>query len=187
MRLINGDGQREWLSLSASAARLTADDWSAVTWPSPTGGHPLYAHLVATWIRKLGPTLLLITRPSLDAPLQSTRFWGGTRMDLDAQAFVDILAVRWEVEPCFEYQKDLLGSDHYQLMTATAVVRFWTLTACFLCFLEEGRASRDGPPLTCGDVRHALQDQHRSNLLHWLQAQFASGRTVAQLRAQFAL
>jgi len=33
---------------------------------------------------------------------------------LDAQGLIDILAVRWHIEIFFEYDKDLLGSDHYQ-------------------------------------------------------------------------
>lgn len=44
--------------------------------------------------------------------------------------------VRWEVETFFEYEKDLLGSDHYQVMFRQAIVRFWTLTACLQCFLK---------------------------------------------------
>ena len=45
------------------------------------------------------------------------------------------------VETFFEYVKDLLGSDHYQLMSAQAILRFWTLIACLMAFLEEQRAA----------------------------------------------
>jgi hypothetical protein len=108
-------------------------------------------------------------------------------MDLDAQSLVDILAIRWEVETFFEYEKDLLGSDHYQVMTRQAILRFWTLTACLLCFLEEQRTSMESPQATCGDARRMIQDEHRSNFLHWLQAQFRDGLTVQQVRSQLAL
>ena len=141
MRLIAEDGTRTWIKLSAYAAGLKREDWSEVTWPSAEGGQKMYAHLVVTWVRKLGPTLLLITCHDPDEPLKTVRYWGSTVLDLDAQALVDILAVRWEVETFFEYEKDLLGSDHYQVMTRQAVLRFWTLTACLLCFLEEQRPS----------------------------------------------
>jgi hypothetical protein len=94
---------------------------------------------------------------------------------LDAQAPVDHLAVRWDVETFFEYDKDLLGSDHYQLMSAQAILRFWILAACLMCFLEEQRVTTDGRSLTCGDVRRNIQKVHRLNLLHWLDAQFRSG------------
>jgi len=89
----------------------------------------MYAHLIPTWVRKLGPTLLLITCHDLNEPLKTVRYWGSTVMDLDAQALVDVLAKRWEIETFFENDKDLLGSDHYQVMTANAIMRFWTLTA----------------------------------------------------------
>jgi hypothetical protein len=77
-------------------------------------------------------------------------------MDLTAQALVDVLAVRWEVESYFEYVKDLLGSDHYQVMTRQAILRFWALMACLFCFLEEQRAAAQEATLTCGDVRRQL-------------------------------
>ena len=148
-----------------------------------------------TWIRKLGPTLLLITRTSLDAPLKQARFWGSSFLDQDLQTLVDTLAVRWEIEVFFEYAKNLLGSDHYQLMSAQAIVRFWTLIvkrsrsdiACLMAFLEAQQADADDPLLTCGDVRHRIQTEHRLNLLHWLYAQFQSGADPGQISGQLAL
>jgi hypothetical protein len=187
VRLIAEDGSREWLSLSQYAARLGANDWQEVVWPSDQGGQAMYAHLIPTWIRKLGPTLLLITCHSLAEPLKTVRYWGSTVMDLDAQALVDVLAKRWEIETFFEYDKDLLGSDHYQVMTANAIIRFWTLTACLLCFLEEQRAMAAQQGLTCGDVRRRIQDEHRRNLLCWLQAQFQAGATVDEIGIQLAI
>jgi hypothetical protein len=55
-------------------------------------------------------------------------------------------------------------------MSAQAILRFWTLTACLLAFLEEQRAQNR--LITCGDIRRSLQVQHRQNLLVWLYAQF---------------
>jgi hypothetical protein len=187
MRLIAEDGSRTWIKLSAYAAGLTREDWSEVTWPSAEGGQKMYAHLVVTWIRKLGPTLLLITCHDMDEPLKTVRYWGSTVLDLDAQALVNILAIRWEVETFFEYQKDLLGSDHYQVMTRQAVLRFWTLTACLLCFLEEQRMQFEDQTLTCGDVRRIIQNVHRQNLLLWLQTRFQDGLSVEQIHHQLAL
>jgi len=37
---------------------------------------------------------------------------------------VDILAVRLEIKTRFEYDKDLLGSDYYQLMTTQGILGF---------------------------------------------------------------
>ena len=187
MRKEQPDGTREWLALSAYAATLTRDQWVEVTWPSAEGDKPLYAHLVKTWVRKLGPTLLLITCHDLDAPLKSVRYWGSTVMDLTAQALVNILAVRWDVEVFFEYEKDLLGSDHYQVMSRQAILRFWTLTACLFAFLEAQRAAADEPGLTCGDVRRRLQKEHQRNLLAWVVTNVEEGRSVEQICAQLAI
>lgn len=187
MRLIAPDSSREWLPLPAYATRLDENDWVEVIWPSEQGGQTMYAHVVKTWIRKLGPTLLLITRHSLDEPLAQARYWGSTVMELDAQSMVDILAIRWEIETFFEYDKDLLGSDHYQLMTANGIIRFWTLTACLLYFLEEQRAVAAEKGLTCGDIRRRIQDEHRRNLLRWLQVQFQAGITVEEISMRLAL
>ena len=187
MRLIAEDGTRTWIKLSAYATELTPEDWSEVIWPSAEGGQKMYAHLLVTWIRKLGPTLLLITCHDPKEPLKTVRYWGSTILDLNAQALVDILAVRWEVETFFEYEKDLLGSDHYQVMTRQAVLRFWTLTACLLCFLEEQRLQLEDQTATCGDVRRKIQKDHRQNLLLWLETRFRDGLSVEQIRCQLAL
>jgi hypothetical protein len=187
MRLIAEDGRRTWIKLSEYATRLTPEDWSEVTWPSTAGGQKMYAHLLVTWIRKLGPTLLLITCHDPKEPLKTVRYWGSTILDLEAQTLVDILAVRWEVETFFEYEKDLLGSDHYQVMTRQAVLRFWTLTACLLCFLEEQRMQSQDKTVTCGDVRRNIQNEHRQNLLLWLETRFRDGLSVEQIRSQLAL
>jgi hypothetical protein len=187
MRLIAEDGTREWITLAEYLTRLGPDDWQAVIWPSQEGGQKMQAHLLVTWIRKLGPALLLITRNDLDQPLQCARFWGSTQTDLDAQSLVDVLAIRWDVQTFFEYAKDLSGSDHYQVMSAQAIIRFWTLVACMLCFLEEQRASADEPLLTCGDVRRSIQADHRVNLLQWIVAQVRAGADLQQISSQLAL
>lgn len=187
LRLIHADGEREWLKLSAYATRLQRSDWQEVTWPSEQGGQKMYAHRVQTWVRKLGPTLVLITCHDLDEPLKSMRYWGSTLLTLSAQELVDTLAMRWSIETFFEYDKDLLGSDHYQLMTAQAILRFWTLLSCLLYFLEEQRAQQDRPLLTCGEARRKLQEQHRLNLLLWLKDQFQANSSIEQISAQLAL
>lgn len=61
-----------------------ADRLQEVTWPSEQGGHPMYAHLLLTWIRKFGPTLLLLTCHDRDIPRKSIRYWDSSRLDLEA-------------------------------------------------------------------------------------------------------
>jgi len=62
-------------------------------------------------------------------------------LEADAQTVINILAMRWSIEVLFEDGKDLLGTDHYQLMSAEAILRFWTLIACLSCFLDEQRVT----------------------------------------------
>jgi len=187
MRLMAADGKRTWLKLSAYAALLKPEDWTQVIWPSAQGGQTLYVHCLRTWVRKLGPTRLLITRHSLEEPRPNVRYWGSTDLALAPQALVDTLAQRWSIETFFEDAKDLLGSDHYQLMTATAIVRFWTLIACLLAFLEEQRACQLAQPCSRGEVRRTLQLEHRRNLLRWIALQLSTGHSIEQIDAQWTL
>jgi hypothetical protein len=191
IRIDTPEGKREWVRLSEYAATLGDADWTEALWPSQEGGHPVYVHAVRTWVRKLGPTLVLITRESLTQPLAEARYWGSTLLNADAQTVIHILAVRWEIETLFENDKDLLGSDHYQVMSATAIVRFWTLVSCLAYFLDKQRASlqteRPGEHVTWGDARRAIQAEHQRNLLVWLEDQFRSGVTAGQLYARLAV
>jgi hypothetical protein len=179
------EGNQRWLSLAEYAATLKEEAYQEATWPSQQGGHPVYVHAVPTWVRKLGPTLLLITRLSLDEPLEQARYWGSTLIKAEAQTAIEVLAIRWNVEVLFEDYKDLLGADHYQVMSAAAILRFWTLVSCLAYFLDEQRASLQAEQprthVTMGDVRRSLQADHQRNLLIWLQDQFCSGATVDQL------
>lgn len=186
MRQINEDGSRTWRKLSEYAADLEATDWQEAVWPSQEGDRPVYVHTVLTWIRKLGPTLLLITCHDLEDPAKSIRYWGSTLLEADAQTVINTLAIRWSIEVLFEDDKDLLGADHYQVMSAEAVVRFWTLIACLGYFLDEQKALRSDCS-TWGDVRRALQKEHQHNLLTWLQGQFQAGLSAEQVGTQLAI
>ncbi len=187
MRLMAEDGGRQWLSPADYAASLRPEDWEEATWPCQQGGHTVYVHSVRTWVRKLGPTLVWITRLSLNDPVEKARFWGSTLVDADAQTVIDILAIRWDIEVFFEDIKDLLGADHYQLMGATAIIRFWTLVFCWLLSW-----TNTGPTSSKRDLRSTSpsamraetpQADHQRNLLIWLEKQFRSGATAEQLYA----
>jgi len=186
MRQIHEDGSRTWLKLSEYAASLKAADWQEATWPSQEGERPVSVHTILTWIRKLGPTRLLITCHDPENPAQSIRSWGSTLLEADAQTLIPTLAVRWSIEVLFEDDKDLLGADHYQVMSAEAVLRFWTLIACLGYFLDEHKALRSHCA-PWGDVRRALQKEHQHNLLTWLQGQFQAGLSVVQVGTQLAI
>jgi len=182
IRLIDPDGTRRWLTLSAYAATLTPADFEAVIWPSEQGGRTVHAHRRKTFVRKFGPAQILVTRESLEAPPERWRYWVTSLMEADTQTVVNVLAIRWNIETLFEDSKELLGLDHYQVMTAQAILRFWTLAACVACFLDEQRArmSPKAPPrhVSRGEVRQWVQEQHRHNLLDWIGGQFQAGRSA---------
>jgi len=69
-------------------------------------------------------------------------------------------------------------------MTSQAILRFWTLTACLMAFLEEQRALSPG---TCGHARRSLQQNHQKNLLYWLESRFKTGDSIDQIFMQLAL
>jgi hypothetical protein len=186
MRQMTQDGSRTWCSLSEYAAQLNAQDWQEATWPSQEGEQKVYVHAVRTWVRKLGPTLLLITCHDPNAPAQSLRYWGSTLLDADAQTVINVLAVRWSIEVFFEDHKDLLGADHYQLMSDQAILRFWTLVACLGYFLDEQRAAQNTLQ-TWGDARRAIHEEHQRHLVSWIGHLFESGATAQQICAQLAL
>ena len=96
------------------------------------------------------------------------------------------MAVRWTIEVFFEDVKDLLGSDHYQLMSAEAILRFWTLIACLSCFLDEQRATQKDLA-TWGEARRAIQLEHQRNLLTWLETQFQTGLSARQIEVRLTL
>jgi hypothetical protein len=79
-----------------------------------------------------------------------------------------------------------LGADHYQLMSAKAIIRFWTLIACLAYFLDEQKASRPDCS-TWGDVRRVLKREHQHNLLNWLHTLFKAGLSAEQIGTQLAI
>ena len=77
----------------------------------------------------------------------------------------------------------------YQLMSTTAIVRFWTLAMLASVFLEEERdrlRTQWQRPVTIGEARREIQRRHRRHLLDWLHGQFQSGVQPASLYELFA-
>jgi hypothetical protein len=183
--------QVEWKSLKDYATGLTHSDWQELWWSGMRGGEAIYAHTLRTKVSKLGATLVVLTKPKLDSPVSQVRYWGSTLLQADAQNVLDCLAKRWAVEVFFEDAKDLLGSDHYQVMRAEAVERFWALIALVGSFLDERRALLSqgdgaGKPHSWGESRVELQAEHRINLLKWLQVQFRENVAVEDLASYLA-
>jgi SRSO17 transposase len=104
----------------------------------------------------------------------------GLEVDLEAspQLLLAHIAARWDIEVRFADGKEELGLDQYQLMSATALVRFWTLALLAYVFLEEERDRLQEQwqrHVTIGEARRQIQRRHRRQVLDWLHGQFQSG------------
>ena len=71
------------------------------------------------------------------------------------------LAARWAVETFFGDVKDVLSLDQYQLLTTTAIVRFWALAPATYTLREEEQPppqerGRPAAWTTCGPTTASL-------------------------------
>jgi hypothetical protein len=178
-----GPGYR---SLAAYAADLTDADYQAVDWPRADGSaRPVYAHLVPTFVRKLGPCQVLIVREALDQPLKEARYWATSERDADLATVVGWVARRWAIEQFIADVKEEFGTDHYQIRSARGIVRFWHLAFLGYLYLDEHRAAlrADGadPGLTVGQARGHQRRRHRRLLLDWIHTRYAEGLTPDQV------
>jgi hypothetical protein len=148
-----------------------------------------YVHVLTTSVRKLYRCQIVIVRHSLDAPLSQARFWASSDLEGDAQTLLAHIAARWDIEVLFGDGKEELGLDQYQVMSATAILRFWTLAMLAYVFLEEEqhRLQQRGPrPVTIGEARREIQRRQRRLVLLWLFEQFQSGVQPDSLYDLFA-
>ena len=74
--------------------------------------------------------------------MKQVRFFASSDQEADAPTLIGHLAARWAVEVLFGDGKELLGLDQYQVMSAEAIVRFWTSSGPGVAysFLDEERA-----------------------------------------------
>jgi len=169
-------GGWRWQRLSDYAASLDKSAYVECKWPR--GGKTVYVHVVTTQVRKLYRCQVVIVRQELSAPLSQTRYFASSDLEADAQTLLGHIAARWDIEVLFGDGKEELGLDHYQVMTVTALLRFWTLAMLAYVFLEEERQrlqTQEQRPVTIGEARRELQRRLRRNVLLWLHGQFLSG------------
>lgn len=173
-----------WQTLSDYAAALQPTDYTERHWPGQTADRTVFVQVVATRVRKLYRCQVVIVRESLDAPLSEVRFWASSDLAADAATLLGHIAARWAIEVLFGDAKELLGLDHYQLLSATALLRWWTLVLAAYVFLDEERvrlrqvAQRH---VTLGEARTAVQQTHRRHLLAWIHAQCQAGASPDDL------
>jgi len=192
LRVPDSDSPRgwRWQSLSAYSASLTDADYQQMTWPSQ-GDEPrqVWVHVVSTRVRKLYRCQVVIVRESLSAPLSEARFWASSDLAADALTLLRHIAARWDVEVLFADGKELVGLDQYQVMSATALVRFWTLALAGYAFLDEERDRLRQAwrrHVTIGDARREMQRVHWHHLITWMHQQFLAGVTPQTLSERLA-
>jgi len=162
--------------LSDYTAHLWARDYVQLKWPRGDGD--VYVHVVTTRVRKLYRGPLVIVRQSLDAPLSQAGYWASSDLEAHPETLLVHIAARWDIEVLFGDGKEELGLDQYQVMSAVAIVRFWTLAMLAYVFLEEEghRVPQQWQRhVTIGEARREIQRRHRRQVLDCLHGQFQSG------------
>jgi DDE superfamily endonuclease len=166
----------KWQRVSEYTAQLSASDYVELTWPK--GEKTVYVHVVTTRVRSLYRCQVVIVRQSLDAPVSQARYWASSDLEASPETLLLHIAARWDIEVLFGDSKEELGLDQYQLMSAKAIVRFWTLVMLAYVFLEEERTGLQSQwqrHVTIGEARREIQRRHRRHVLDWLHGQFQSG------------
>ncbi|MFN3983307.1 MAG: hypothetical protein ACK4SA_23260, partial [Caldilinea sp.] len=98
------------------------------------------------------------------------------------------IAARWDIEVLFADTKEILGLDQYQLMSAKAIQRFWTLVMLAYYFLDHERVQLHDEQhrhITIGDAWRHNRQTHWRHFVDWLHTQFVdNGVSPSQLYDQ---
>lgn len=176
---VEAAGGWRWQSLAEYAAGLSEADYQAVVWPSQEAEpRQVWVHVVQTRVKKLYRCQVLLVKETRDAAAKEVRFFASSDLQADAQTLVGHVAARWAIEVLFADGKELLGLDQYQVMSAAALVRFWTLAWAAWCFLEEERAQLRAERqrhVTLGEARRAVQRRQWQQVIISLHQEWVAG------------
>lgn len=92
---------------------------------------------------------------------------------LDLVTILSYYRTRWHIETGYRYFKELLGFDHYQLLSFKGIQRFWAiqfLTQNLLEFQRHEWSSRRHR-FTLGDVVRRIRYEHRGQILLYVYEQ----------------
>lgn len=184
LRTRDAEGHVIWMNVADYAAELPKDAYQPVVWPNQKGGQTVYACLVRTKVKKLGACQVLIVKASADTPGEKARFYITTRLEDSLEQIIHIMALRWTVETLFADFKELLGSDHYQLHSAEAIIRFWALGLCLYQFLDSLRhhlKMHYQQEVTLGEALHWLRNRNIHHSSTWIFRQAAYGTSAQQI------
>ncbi len=187
LRTTDAEGQPIWMRLDDFADELAADQFQPVPWPSQEGEVIVSVYLVRTRVKKLGAGQVLLVKPTSDASGDQTRFYITTRLEDALEQVVRTVALRWTVETLFADFKELMGSDHYQLHSAQAILHFWALGLCLYQYLDSlrhrlERMSRQ--PVTLGETLTWLRQRHEDLRINWICAWTTQGIQPTVIRSR---
>jgi SRSO17 transposase len=76
-----------------------------------------------------------------------------TDISLDVVTILEYYNIRWEIETAYRYFKEMMGFDHYQLLSLKAIHRYWAIQYLTQNFLEIQRVgwSKEAP-ITFGEA-----------------------------------
>lgn len=198
-----------WQRIDEYAASLPESAYQQLSLPR-NPHHKVWVHIVDTHIKKLYRCKLIIMRESLDDPISDARYWASSDLLADTQSLLKHISARWDIEVFFADTKALLGIDQYQLLTTTALLRYWTLCWIAYSFLEETRdllschdkqimekndqenrekgdhqdyQDQRDYHVTIGQARRYVQRTHQKIFLEWVYQQAFSGIPAEELFA----
>jgi DDE superfamily endonuclease len=203
----------KWQRLDDYAASLPEEAYQQCSCPR-NPKEKVWVHVIDTRVRKLYRCQIIIIRKNFNDPLSAARFWVTSDLDAHAQTCLNIISMRWDIEVFFEDMKELLDIDQYQLMTTTALLRYWTLCWIAFSFLEEVRHDlkhnqdkkeqiiqdmektkeydiylgdyRKTYHATLGQALRYVQETHQKLFLEWVYHHALSGTPVQELHALLA-
>jgi len=187
LRTTDVEGNLLWMRVDDYAAELPSQTFQPVLWPNQQGGQTVYACLIRTRVKKLGACQVLLVKTAADDPCDKVRFYITTRLSDNLEQIVKAMAVRWDVETLFADFKELMGSDHYQLHSAEAIIRFWALGLCLYQFLDSLRHRLKliyQHNVTLGETLNWVREQNEMLTLNWICQQAATGESQQVIRAR---
>lgn len=105
-----------------------------------------------------------------------------TDSSLDLVTILRYYEVRWNIETGYRYFKELLGFDHYQLLSHKGIERFWCLQFLTYNFLEFLRREWEKEGIvTIGDTVRRIRRDHLGQLILYAYQQGITQRPLAEV------
>jgi len=80
--------------------------------------------------------VVLISYEYKNGEFREPMFILSTDISLGNREIIEYYLKRWTIEVSFQYQKDKLGLDHYQIRSLNAIKRFWLIVQLALTYLS---------------------------------------------------